>query len=370
MGTKKIAINGFGRIGRLITRVLLERIISKKLKAAIDISIINAAGSTGNMNPFDVYYALKYDSNYERFGNINSFFPTSYLYYTDDSVSVAGMFIKILGENDPLKIPWGGNEIDIVIDCTGEFVKIKEAEKHLQAGAKKVIVSAPFKKSEETELFPHIVMGVNETMYDRKKHTIISNASCTTHALASMVLPLEERFGIKKALMTTIHAYTGEQQLVDSKGKDNRRGRRAGGNIILTSTGAAGTIHHIIPTLKHKLAEYKKIDGIACRVDTPTGSVIDLNIELNKNPDSEEIIELYKEYSELRLKDVLTVAEDPIVSLDILKSPYSVIIDSRTIQFSQDENGNRLYKIFGWYDNEWTFSERLADLIEYVANTL
>lgn len=360
---KRVAINGFGRIGRLFAKVFFE---NKKLYPDMEITVINAAGSSGPMTPYDVYYALMYDSNYGNFNRNFSFAPVpKILSYSKESMSITvfGKEIKIIGENDPLKLPWKEYGIDIIVDCTGESVKKKEAEKHLLAGAKKIVVSAPFKKMEEAKEIPHVVMGVNQNVYNPSCHDIISNASCTTNALAPMLWPLEKRFGIKKGLMTTIHAFTGDQRLVDAKHKDLRRSRRAGGNIIKTSTGAAGTIHLIIPSLESKI---KKIDGICFRVDTPTGSVIYLVIELKNNPKTEELIKLYEEYSKDGLKGILGIAEDPIVSLDTIGMPLSVLIDN-DIQLVEDDEGKKLFGITGYYDNEWGYASRLVDLVNYVA---
>lgn len=359
---KRIAINGFGRIGRLFAKVFFE---NKDLYPGMEIVAINAAGSSGPMTPYDVYYSLMYDSNYGNFNRSFSFAPVpKILSYSKESMSITvfGKEIKIIGENDPLKLPWKECGIDVIVDCSGESVKKKEAEKHLQAGAKRVVVSAPFKKPEEAKEIPHIVMGINQNIYNPNWHHIISNASCTTNALAPMLLPLEEKFGIKKGLMATIHAFTGDQRLVDAKHKDLRRSRRAGGNIIKTSTGAAGTIHLIIPSLESKI---RKMDGICFRVDTPTGSVIYLNVELKSNPKIEELVKLYGEYSENRLKGILGIAEDPIVSLDTIGMPLSVLIDN-DIQIVEDDDGERLYGITGYYDNEWGYAMRLADLVAYI----
>lgn len=360
---KKIAINGFGRIGRLFTKAFFE---NKNLYPNMEIILINAAGSSGPMTPYDVYYALMYDSNYGNFNRSFSFAPVpKILSYSKElmSITVFGKEIKIIGENDVSKLPWKEYNIDIVVDCSGESVKKKEAGKHLQSGAKKVIVSAPFKKKEEAMEIPHIVMGINQNIYNPAVHNIISNASCTTNALAPILLPLEEKFGIRKGLMTTIHAFTGDQRLVDAKHKDLRRSRRAGGNIIKTSTGAAGTIHLIIPSLESKI---KKIDGICFRVDTPTGSIIYLTVELKSNPATEELIKLYEEYAKNKLNGILGIAEDPIVSLDTIGMPLSVLID-KDIQLVEDDEGKRLYGITGYYDNEWGYAMRLVDLVAYVA---
>lgn len=370
----RIAINGFGRIGRLVARVWAENIekYSTERIGSFDIAAINAAGTTGTMTPADVRYALKYDSNY---GPLGGFF-----YYgtmkndpiitceSHDNLMISGKrIIKILGENNPEKLPWRDLDIDIVVDCTGEFVKKSEAEKHLQAGAKKVIVSAPFKDIKEAEIIPHVVMGVNEQIYDPEKHNLISCASCTTNALAPMLLPLEEKFGIRKGLMSTIHAFTADQRLVDSKHKDIRRSRRALDNIILTSTGAANTIHLIIPSLKNGSLEEAmvRMDGVSLRIPIPTCSIIDLVIELRKNPEPEEILDIYRKYAVGALHNILAVIEDPIVSLDFLKSPYAVGIDRKIIMSGAKKS--RLYKIFGYYDNEWGYAEQLMRLIKYVS---
>lgn len=368
----RVAINGFGRIGRLLMRVWMER-INNDYESKIEIVAINAAGSSGALSPENVRYALKYDSNY---GVLNKVFyygtmeDDPVIRYGEDFISILQgketieRKIKILGENNTEKIPWGDLGVDIVVDASGQCNNKEAAERHLRAGAKKVIVSAPFKRAKDIESIPHIVMGVNQDIYNASSHHIISSASCTTNALAPMLLPLADQFGIKKAMLTTVHAFTGDQKLVDAKHQDARRSRRAIDNIILTSTGAAKTIYLIIPSLKN--GEIQIIDGVSFRVSTPTCSVLDLVVEFNRNPSSEEILNMYKLYANLKLRGTLTVIEDPIVSLDFLQSPFAVGIDKHIIV--SGGAGSRLYKIIGYYDNEWGYATQMIKLIEYISS--
>ena len=291
-------------------------------------------------------HLLKYDSILGRLG--------LEVTYTDDSITVAGKTIKVFSERDPANLPWASVKADVVIESTGIFTKAADAQKHITAGAKKVIISAPATDEDIT-----IVMGVNHEKYDPANHHIISNASCTTNCLAPMAKVLNDNWGIVKGLMTTIHAYTNDQPILDFPHKDLRRGRAAAINMIPTSTGAAKAIALVLPELKGKL------DGYAMRVPVPTGSATDLTVELAKEATAAEINAAMKAAAEGSLKGYLTYTEDPIVSSDIVTDPSSCIFDSGLTKVI----GNQV-KVVGWYDNEWGYSNRLVDLISYVGKSL
>jgi glyceraldehyde 3-phosphate dehydrogenase len=274
--------------------------------------------------------------------------------FTDDSITVGGKTIKVFSERDPANLPWASVKADVVVESTGIFTKAADAQKHISAGAKKVIISAPATDEDIT-----IVMGVNHEKYDGSKHNIISNASCTTNCLAPMAKVLNDNWGIVKGLMTTIHAYTNDQVILDFPHKDLRRSRAAATNMIPTSTGAAKAISLVLPELKGKL------DGYAMRVPVPTGSATDLTVELAKEATAAEINAAMKAASQGALKGYLSYTEDPIVSSDIVTDPSSCIFDSGLTKVI----GNQV-KIVGWYDNEWGYSNRLVDLISYVGKTL
>jgi glyceraldehyde 3-phosphate dehydrogenase len=274
--------------------------------------------------------------------------------FTDDSITVDGKTIKVFSERDPANLPWASVKADVVVESTGIFTKAADAQKHITAGAKKVIISAPATDEDIT-----IVMGVNHTQYDGSKHNIISNASCTTNCLAPMAKVLQDNWGIVKGLMTTIHAYTNDQVILDFPHKDLRRSRAAATNMIPTSTGAAKAISLVMPELKGKL------DGYAMRVPVPTGSATDLTVELAKEATAAEINAAMKAAANGPLKGFLTYTEDPIVSSDIVTDPSSCIFDAGLTKVI----GNQV-KIVGWYDNEWGYSNRLVDLIDYVGKTL
>jgi glyceraldehyde 3-phosphate dehydrogenase len=289
---------------------------------------------------------LKYDSILGRLG-----LPVT---FTDDSITVDGKTIKVFSERDPANLPWASVKADVVVESTGIFTKAADAQKHITAGAKKVIISAPATDEDIT-----IVMGVNHLQYDGAKHNIISNASCTTNCLAPMAKVLQDNWGIVKGLMTTIHAYTNDQVILDFPHKDLRRSRAAATNMIPTSTGAAKAISLVMPELKGKL------DGYAMRVPVPTGSATDLTVELAKEATAAEINAAMKAAAEGPLKGFLSYTEDPIVSSDIVTDPSSCIFDSGLTKVI----GNQV-KVVGWYDNEWGYSNRLVDLIDYVGKTL
>jgi glyceraldehyde 3-phosphate dehydrogenase len=274
--------------------------------------------------------------------------------FTEDSITVDGKTIKVFSERDPANLPWASVKADVVVESTGIFTKAADAQKHITAGAKKVIISAPATDEDIT-----IVMGVNHTQYDGSKHNIISNASCTTNCLAPMAKVLQDNWGIVKGLMTTIHAYTNDQVILDFPHKDLRRSRAAATNMIPTSTGAAKAISLVMPELKGKL------DGYAMRVPVPTGSATDLTVELAKEATASEINAAMKAAADGPLKGFLSYTEDPIVSSDIVTDPSSCIFDAGLTKVI----GNQV-KIVGWYDNEWGYSNRLVDLIDYVGKTL
>ena len=331
----KVGINGFGRIGRNFFRAALTS------KAQCEIVGINDL--TGNET---LAHLLKYDSILGRLG-----LPVS---YTDDTITVGGKTIKVFAEKDPAALPWGSVGADIVIESTGRFTKASDAKKHIEAGAKKVIISAPATDEDIT-----IVMGVNDKSYDGSKHHVISNASCTTNCLAPMAKVLHENFGIQRGFMTTVHAYTNDQVILDFPHKDLRRARAAATNIIPTSTGAAKAISLVLPELKGKL------DGYALRVPTPTGSITDLTVELAKEVSATDVNAAIKKAAEGELKGILLYTEDPIVSTDIVTDPHSCIFDAGITKAI----GNTV-KVAGWYDNEWGYSNRLVDLVSLVGRSL
>jgi len=331
----KVGINGFGRIGRNFFRAAMASGAEFEIVGVNDLTDVKTLA-----------HLLKYDSILGRLGQ-----PVS---FTDESITVGGKTFAVVAERDPAALPWAKLGADIVIESTGHFTKAADARKHLAAGAKKVIISAPASDEDAT-----IVMGVNHEIYDPANHHIISNASCTTNCLAPMAKVLVEEFGIVKGLMTTIHAYTNDQVILDFPHKDLRRARAAATNMIPTTTGAAKAISLVIPSLKGKL------DGYAMRVPVPTGSATDLSVQLEREVTKEEINAAMKKWADGPLKGYLTYTEDPIVSSDIVTDPSSCIFDaSLTIAM-----GN-MVKVLGWYDNEWGYSNRLVDLVGYVGRSL
>ncbi len=330
----KVGINGFGRIGRLILRAALER------KEKIDIVAVNDITDARTLG-----HLLKYDSN---FGILKSEIKT-----TSDTILIDGKELKVFSERDPSRLPWGKLGVDIVVESTGIFRDTKKAGMHLTAGAKKVIVSAPAKGEMTT-----IVLGVNEEIYDPQKDKIISNASCTTNCIAPVVKVIKEAFGIKKGLMTTIHSYTNDQKILDSPHSDLRRARAAGLSMIPTTTGAAKAVGLVIPELKGKL------DGLAIRVPTPTVSIVDVVLQVNKETTKEEVNSTLKKAATGKLKGILEFCEEPLVSIDFKKNPASSIIDAdKTFVFGD------MVKLLSWYDNEWGYSCRIVDLIEYISKS-
>ncbi|MFR0351883.1 type I glyceraldehyde-3-phosphate dehydrogenase [Streptomyces sediminimaris] len=334
--TIRVGINGFGRIGRNYFRALLEQ------GADIEIVAVNDLGDTAT-----TAHLLKYDTILGRLKQEVS--------HTADTITVDGHTIKVLSERNPADIPWGQLGVDIVIESTGIFTKKEDAAKHIAGGAKKVLISAPAKDEDIT-----IVMGVNQDKYDPANHHVISNASCTTNCVAPMAKVLDENFGIVKGLMTTVHAYTNDQRILDFPHKDLRRARAAAENIIPTTTGAAKATALVLPQLKGKL------DGMAMRVPVPTGSVTDLVIELSREVTKEEVNAAFQKAAEGELKGLLEYTEDPIVSSDIVNAPASCTFDSSLTMVQEGKN----VKVIGWYDNEWGYSNRLVDLTVFVGNQL
>ncbi|EFE70174.1 MULTISPECIES: type I glyceraldehyde-3-phosphate dehydrogenase [Streptomyces] len=334
--TIRVGINGFGRIGRNYFRALLEQ------GADIEIVAVNDLGDTAT-----TAHLLKYDTILGRLKQEVS--------HTEDTITVGDKTIKVLSERNPADIPWGELGVDIVIESTGIFTKKEDAEKHITGGAKKVIISAPAKNEDVT-----IVMGVNQDQYDPANHHVISNASCTTNCVAPMAKVLDENFGIVKGLMTTVHAYTNDQRILDFPHKDLRRARAAAENIIPTTTGAAKATALVLPQLKGKL------DGIAMRVPVPTGSVTDLVVELGREVTKEEVNAAFQKAAEGELKGLLEYTEDAIVSSDIVNAPASCTFDSSLTMVQDGKN----VKVIGWYDNEWGYSNRLVDLTVFVGNQL
>ena len=334
--TTRIGINGFGRIGRNYFRAALAQ------GADIEIVAVNDLTS-----PETLAHLLKYDSVTGRLGDS--------VEVVDGHLVVDGKTIQVFAERDPANLPWGELGVDIVIESTGFFTKAAGAQKHIDAGAKKVLISAPASDEDIT-----IVMGVNDELYDPAAHNIISNASCTTNCLGPLAKVLNDSFGLERGLMTTIHAYTADQNLQDGPHNDLRRARAAAINMVPTSTGAAKAIGLVLPELKGKL------DGFAIRVPVPTGSATDLTATLSREVTVEEVNAAYKAAaSEGKLVGYLTYTEDPIVSSDIVTDPSSSIFDSGLTKVI----GNQV-KVVSWYDNEWGYSNRLVDLTKLVASKL
>ncbi len=333
--TVKVGINGFGRIGRNFYRAAKQQ--------GADIEIVAANDLTDNKT---LATLLKYDSTLGRFpGEIT---------YDEESITADGHTLKVLAERDPAALPWGELGVDIVIESTGRFTEAAAAGAHIKAGAKKVLISAPAKNEDIT-----VVMGVNDGDYDPAAHNIISNASCTTNCLAPVAKVLNDTFGIERGLMTTVHAYTADQNLMDGPHKDLRRARAAAVNIIPTKTGAAQAVALVLPELKGKF------DGFALRVPVPTGSVTDLSFVANKEVSVAAVNAAVKDAAEGPLKGILSYTEDPIVVADIQGDSHSSIFDASYTKVIGD-----LVKILSWYDNEWGYSNRLVDLAKLVGSKL
>ncbi len=332
----RVGINGFGRIGRNYLRAELAKGTDLEIVAVNDLS-----------DPASLAHLLKYDSVHGRLNQDVS--------VDGQSIVVGGKVIKVLAERNPADLPWGELGVDIVIESTGRFTDAEQAGAHIKAGAKKVIISAPATGEDAT-----FVIGVNEHLYDSEKHHIISNASCTTNCLAPFAKVFNDKFGIENGLMTTVHAYTADQNLQDGPHGDLRRARAAGVNIVPSSTGAAKAIGSVLPELKGKL------DGYAFRVPVPTGSITDLTLVSKTEVTVEEIQAAYKEAAASGpLKGILKYTEDPIVSSDIVTDSHSSIVDAGLIKVI-----GKTVKISSWYDNEWGYSNRLVDLTELVASKL
>jgi glyceraldehyde 3-phosphate dehydrogenase len=333
----KVGINGFGRIGRNFFRAARKQGADIQFVAVNDIT-----------DPKTLAHLLKYDSIH---GVLDAEIKS-----TDEGISVDGQEFRVLAERDPAKLPWSTLGVDIVVESTGLFTSRDKAELHITGGgAKKVIISAPAKGEDIT-----IVMGINDDQYDPGQHNVVSNASCTTNCVVPLAKVLGEAFGIERGFMTTVHAYTADQNLQDGPHKDPRRARAAAENIVPASTGAAKASSLALPELKGKM------DGIAMRVPIPDGSVTDLVCVLKDEVSSEQVNQAYKAASESeRLHGILEYTEDPIVSSDIVGNPHSCIFDS----LSTMTNGN-LVKVIGWYDNEWGFSNRMVDLVALIASGL
>lgn len=332
----KIGINGFGRIGRNVFKALLNN-----YKNDIEVVAINDLTS-----PQTLAHLLKYDSLYGKFnGSVEA---------NEDSIVVNDKEIKIYAERDPKNLPWNEVGAEIIIECTGFFTDGEKAKAHIEAGAKKVLISAPAKNEDIT-----IVLGVNEEQYDSKKHNIISNASCTTNCLAPFAKVLHEEFGIVNGLMTTIHSYTNDQKILDAPHKDLRRARAAAESMIPTTTGAAKAVALVLPDLKGKL------NGMAVRVPTPTVSMTDLVCEVSKETTADEVNAAFKKASEGKMEGILGFSEEPLVSMDYRADERSSIVDGLSTMVS-----GKLVKVVAWYDNEWGYSNRLADLTKYVADRL
>jgi glyceraldehyde 3-phosphate dehydrogenase len=335
----KVAINGLGRIGKM---VLWHYVINKPK----NVEIVAANGGSGTAE--DLAYMLKYDSIHGKFP-----VPVS---YTDDSLIVGEYEIKLVTGRDPEKLPWKELGVDIVLECTGHFTKRDDAAKHLKAGAKKVIISAPSKDAELT-----VVLGVNEDWFDPEKHDVISNASCTTNSLAPAIKVLNDNFGLESALVTTVHSYTSSQAIVDKKnpGK-HRRGRAAAVNIIPTTTGAAIATTKVIPELVGKM------NALALRVPTVDGAITDISATLKKEVTVEEVNKAFEEAMNTYLKGILEITYEELVSTDIINNPHSSIIDGLSTMVV-DKNK---VKVFAWYDNEFGYSGRLLELADYIASKL
>ena len=330
----KVGINGFGRIGKVALKVWLEN--------ERDIEIVAINSTSG---PVKHAHIFKYDSMY---GTVPEDVKA-----TDDALHVGDKVIQFTRHKDPADIPWKELGVEIVLECAGIFNNEEDAKKHIQAGAKKVILSAPPKSGDILQ----VVMGVNEEDYDPSKHNILSNASCTTNCLAPVVKVLNDEFGVEYGLMTTVHAYTNDQKLLDMPHSDPRRSRAAALSIIPTTTGAAKAVTKVIPELKGRL------NGFALRVPTPVVSIVDFVAHLKQDTTAEEVNQKLKEISEGRLKGIMGYSEEPLVSIDYKKEKQSSVIDALSTMMT----GPRLVKVVAWYDNEWGYTERLVDFLDYVA---
>ncbi|MFC1962661.1 type I glyceraldehyde-3-phosphate dehydrogenase [Chloroflexota bacterium] len=329
----KIGINGFGRIGRQVLRIAMERKAGE-----IEVTVINDL-----TDPKTNAHLFHYDSTYGRYsGKVEA---------TEDAILVDSKKVKVIAERDPAKIPWRDYGVEIVLESTGLFTDATKASAHLQGGVKKVIISAPAKGEDLT-----IVLGVNHDKYDPAKHHVISNASCTTNCIAPVVKVLHNSFGVTRGLLTTAHSYTNDQRLLDMYHKDLRRARAAALNMIPTTTGAARAVTLVIPELAGKL------DGYALRVPTPTVSLCDFVVDLEKKVTAEEVNRAFKTAAEGALKGILEYCEEPLVSMDFKGNPASSIVDAEYTTVVDDS----MVKVLAWYDNEWGYSNRLIDLVSFL----
>jgi glyceraldehyde 3-phosphate dehydrogenase len=332
----RVGINGFGRIGRQSLKALIERAPEIEVVAVND--LVDTATNA---------LLFKHDSTYGAYeGTVD---------HTDDALIVDGREIRVLQVKDPAQLPWRDLGVEVVLESTGLFTDAEKARAHLDAGARKVIISAPAKNEDVT-----IVLGVNEKVYDPAKHNVISNASCTTNCLAPAAKVVHDTFGIRRGLMNTIHSYTNDQRILDVAHKDPRRARAAGQNIIPTTTGAAKALALVIPDLKGRF------DGFSLRVPTPTVSVVDFTAELERDATVEAVNDAFRRAAEGELKGILGVSDEPLVSTDFRGDSRSSIIDSLSTMVL----GGRMVKVISWYDNEWGYSCRVADVIRYVAERL
>lgn len=328
----KVAINGFGRIGRLATRMLVDH-------SELQLVAINSNGSVESSA-----HLFKYDSTYGPWkGTVET---------QENLMIVNGKKIRYSSEREPQNLPWSDLKVDLVIDCTGKFTEHEKAMLYQQVGVKKVLLSAPGKKEDVT-----LVMGVNEEMYDPKEHFLISNASCTTNCLAPVAKVLDEVFGIEKGLITTVHAYTNDQVTLDKSHKDLRRARAAALSIIPTTSGATKAVAQVLPALKGKL------NGLALRVPTPTVSIVDLVVDTEKPVTVESVNAAFEKAAATTMKGILHVTYDPVVSIDLKGSDYSAIVDGQLTMVM----GDHQVKVLAWYDNEWGYTCRLCEMAAYIA---
>ena len=330
----KVGISGFGRIGRNVIRIIFEESVEE-----FELVAINASGDLN-----DLAHLFKYDSVYGKFNGT--------IEVEEDGFLINGKKVRVVSHRDPAEIPWKELGVELVIDSTGAFKDKKDLNKHIEAGAKKVMITAPAKDEDVT-----VVLGVNEEDYDPENHHVISNASCTTNCLAPLSKVILDKFGIKKGLMTTIHAYTNDQQILDKRHKDLRRARAAAQNIIPTSTGAAKAVSLVLPELKGKL------NGFSARVPVPTGSLVDVTFEVNNATTVEEVNKAFKEASEGKMKGILGYSDEPLVSSDYIGDPRSSIIDGLSTMVIDN-----MVKVVSWYDNEWGYSTRVVDLAKLIAS--
>ena len=331
----KVGINGFGRIGRQVLRAIFERYPDKLEVAAVN----DLSGPETNA------HLLKYDTNYGRYpGSVEA---------TDDAIVIDGQSVTVLAQRNPADLPWGDLGVEIVVESTGFFTDAEKAAGHLEAGAKKVIISAPASGEDIT-----LVLGVNEDKYDPASHNVLSNASCTTNCLANMVKVVNDAFGVEHGLMSTIHAYTNDQKILDQVSSDLRRARAGAMNIIPTSTGAARAVGLVLPELNGK------IHGMAFRVPTSTVSVTDFVATLARDATVEEVNDAYRDAASNGLSGLLAYTDEPLVSIDFKQDPHSTIIDGQSTM----SMGGNMVKIVGWYDNEWGYSCRTSDLASFLVD--